>query len=135
MKNRSNLFAAALLAISLVWSVGQLPALADDYRVISLNWNVAAPGANTDAVADITWGEEETCRVSVQLATGSVCNLMVSRGGTEFALGLNSNSALVAGALYQFDVTGMEKGDIVNFQVETDGILQKIDLGALRPTR
>ena len=140
MNARRNLFssimftlAAVLLGAALAFS----PAQADDYRSIpgAKYWNVSAPGANTDAITDITWGEEETCRVSVQVATSSVVNLMVQRGATEKALGLNSNIALTAGALYQFDVAGMELGDVVNFQVETDSVLDKIDVGALRSTR
>jgi len=111
------------------------PVLADDYRPVTREWNISAPGANTDALTDISWEAEDTCRVSVQVATSSIVNLMVKRGAVEKALGLNSNTALVAGALYQFDVTGMKYGDTVNFQVETNGVIDKLDVGALKATR
>ncbi len=133
-----NVFAAALLALAMVWCAATYaPVFADDYRQIegARYWDVAAPGANTDTITDITWGQEDTARVTVQVATSSVVNLMVSRGGTEKALGLNSNNALVAGAVYQFDVTGMVESDIVNIQSETDTVWDKVDVGALRPTR
>lgn len=132
-------FAALILAILVGWfALFPRVAVADDYRTLAggINWEVAAPGANTDAIDDITWGHRgEACRVTVQVATSSVVNLMVTRGATENALGLNSNTALVAGAVYTFDVHGMQGGDIVNFQVETDSVIDTLAIGSLRIQR
>ena len=67
----------------------------------------------------------------VQCATSTVANLMVKRGSTENSLGLNSNVALVAGAVYVFDVPGMRPGDKVNFQVETNSVLDTLAIGVV----
>jgi len=135
---RPEIFFAVIICtvmLLIAWSIPQ-KARADDYRPISINWEIAAPGANTDAITDITWGNRgEACRVTVQVATSSIANLMVTRGGTENALGLNANSALVAGAVYTFDIHGMQSADTVNFQVETDSIIDTLAIGSMRLTR
>ena len=128
--------ALALALVAGLWLSSPTPVLADDYRPVSISWEIAAPGANTDAITDITWGSRgEACRVTVQVATSSIVNLMVTRGATENALGLNSNTALVAGAVYTFDIHGMQGADTVNFQVETDSIIDTLAIGSLRLTK
>lgn len=107
-------------------------AQAERYRPISLNWEIAAPGANTDAITDITWGSEFPLRLTIQCDTGTVVNVMVTRGATENALGMNSNTALTAGATYVFDVPGLMAGDTVNVQVETDSALPILAIGEVR---
>lgn len=97
-------------------------------KKIHKSWNVSAPGANTDAIADVTWPSSRTCRVTIQVGTATVVNLMVDRGGTEFALGLNGNSAVPAGALHTFDVDVLETGDTLNIQVETDSAINSLSL-------
>lgn len=97
-------------------------------NAIVREWNISAPGANTDAITDVTWPSSRAARVTVQVATGTVVNLMVTRGATEFALGLNASSALTAGALYTFDVYSLETGDVVNLQVETDSVIQTLGI-------
>lgn len=97
-------------------------------RRVHRSWNVSAPGANTDAITNVTWPSDRACRVSIQVGTATVVNLMVSRSATEFALGLNGNVALQAGALYVFDVFSLEKDDTVNVQVETDSAINTFAL-------
>lgn len=101
------------------------------YRNVTKGFNISAPGANTDAIADVTWPSDRACRLTIQVATSTVVNLMVDRGGTEKALGMNANTALTAGAVYVFDVHGLETGDTVNVQVETDSVIDFLDLGAV----
>ncbi len=91
-------------------------------------FNVSAPGANTDAITDVTWANERGLRLIIQCATGTVVNLMVNRGGTEKAIAANANAAVTAGGLYVFDFLGLKSGDVCNLQVETDSI---IDLWAI----
>lgn len=97
-------------------------------NAIVREWDISAPGANTDAITDVTWPSSRACRVTIQVATSTVVNLMVDRGGTEFALGLNASSALTAGSLYTFDVYGLKTGDTVNLQVETDSDIPVLGL-------
>lgn len=130
MKNRAFLCVlAALLAALLVPG----SAHAEKYRPISTNWEVSAPGANTDAITDITWGSDHPLRLTIQCDTGTVVNLMVSSGGTENALGLNGNTALTAGAVYVFDVPGIPDAATVNVQVETDSAIPMLSIGEVRP--
>jgi len=99
------------------------------YRNVTKGWAISAPGANTDALpSDVTWPSDRACRISIQVATSTVVNLMVTRGATEKALGLNSNTALTAGAVHTFDVYGMEKDDSVQVQVETDSAIDMVSL-------
>lgn len=88
-------------------------------------FDVAAPGVDTDILAsDITPSNTPSiCRVAVVLATASVFKARVTQGATTFDVKLNSGAALVASCLYVFDIP-WEEGDSINFQVETDGIIQ-----------
>lgn len=97
---------------------------------------IASPGNNTDAIADVTFPARAAnrgafCRVTVQLATGSFANLMVSRDGTDLAYGLNGSTPLTAGSVYTFDVAEVAGGDLVNFQVETTGVISRLKLEAV----
>lgn len=84
------------------------------------NWEVSAPGANTDAITDIVWEWSDPARVYVQVDTDSVVNVMVTRDGVENPLGLNRSVALTAGSEYGFDVDGLMPGDTINVQCETN---------------
>lgn len=102
-------------------------------------WRGSAPGANTDILAsDFKVGYTASAiRITVQLATSSVLNLMVSDGTNTEALALNGNTALTAAALHTFVVgarrtdTGVGRVDksssdtelSYNFQVETDSVI------------
>ena len=98
---------------------------AEDSRVLVRGSAVAAPGANTDFITDYTWKHEDgsRLRLSIQVATSSVVNLMVNDGTNEIDRGANSNTALVAGAQYEFDFSNVKRGDVINIQVETDSII------------
>jgi hypothetical protein len=122
----------AVLAASLLILVWSRPAEADRYYPISTSWEIGAPGANTDAITDITWRSDNPLRLTIQCDTGTVVNVMVTRSGTENALGMNANSALTAGATYVFDVPGLRAGDTVNVQVETDSALPILAIGEVR---
>lgn len=132
--NRSYVFLAGLV-LACVALLAAPNARADGYRPIVREWNVAAPGANTDAITDVTWQTSGPARVTVQAATGTVFNVMVDRGGTEKALGMNSNTALEAGATYTFDVHGLQPGDVINVQVETDSVLDTLAIGEVKGSR
>lgn len=90
-------------------------------------FNVAAPGVNTDILgADLTPTHSPSrLRVTVLLATESVFKARVARSGTTFDADFNGGSALKANSLYTFDLVWMAE-DAVNFQVETDGVIQKL---------
>lgn len=124
----------ALIGLLALLAVLMLPqaANAERYRPVSLSWEVTAPGANTDAISDVTWASEFPLRLTIQCDTGTVVNLMVSRGGTENALGMNGNTALTATATYVFDVPGLAPGDIINVQVETDSAIPMLSIGEVR---
>ncbi len=117
--------AAALLAMSSA-------AHAEKIRPVSQSWEVAAPGANTDAITDVTWSGDYTLRLTIQVDTSTVVNLMVSDGADENALGLNANTALVAGAVYVFDVVGIGDGYTINVQVETDSAIPMLSIVEVR---
>lgn len=132
MTNRLSAFACVAAVAALLLSMTGT-AKADKYRAISVDWEVAAPGANTDAITDITWSSERALRLTIQCDTSTVVNLMVTSGATENALGMNANTALVAGALYTFDVHGVPDGATVNVQVETDSALPVVAVGEIMP--
>ena len=128
--NKTN--AAILIAVLAVLFSVMPPGTssADDYRPKVRQWETAAPGANTDALAaDLTWKSSKTLRLTIQCATSTVVNLMVTRGATENALGMGSSVAVVAGALYTWDVDGLQPGDSIQVQVETDSVLDQLAIG------
>ena len=86
----------------------------------------SAPGANSDILASaLVPSKAAAYRITVQLAVGSIFNVMVGKtGNTTIACALNSNTALTAGATYTFSM-GVDSDQTYNFQVETDG---QIDL-------
>ena len=109
------------------------PAKAERYVEQLASWEIAAPGANTDAITNITWDQSYPLRLTIQCDTGTIVNLMVSRDGTENALGMNANTAVTAGGTYTWDVHGIKDGDIVNVQVETDSAIALLAIGQVRP--
>ena len=92
----------------------------------------AAPGANTDALtSDITWKRAwgTTLYVVVQVETSSIVNVMINDGTNEIDSGLNSNTALVAGARYEFKLRGIKEGYGIQIQSETDTVWDTITFG------
>ena len=130
----SKFYPLALVAVAAALALfASSPAKADKYRAISVDWEVSAPGANTDAITDITWVSERALRLTVQCDTGTVVNVMVTSGATENALGMNANVAVTAGALYTWDVHGIPDGSTVNVQFETDSAAAVIAVGEVMP--
>ena len=93
--------------------------------------SIAAPGANTDAITDVVWRADwgSTLHVVVQCETSTVVNVMIEDSTGNIDNGLNSNTALVAGARYEFQLGGMKAGEIVNLQSETDTVWDKAIIG------
>ena len=83
---------------------------------------ISAPGANTDAIDDVTWQSNDSfLRVALTLDQASVVKVMVTRGGSTEPVKLNGGTAVPAGDVgHVFDVHGLKYGDTLNFQVETD---------------
>lgn len=130
MPKHAPLAVAALALFLAVWPPGT--AQAERYRPLVREWNVSSPGNDTDIITDLTWEGSETLRLTIQCATASVVNLMVTRGGVEIARTPNLNAAVVAGAEYSWDFDGMKDGDTVNVQVETTGVISHLAIGAVR---
>lgn len=88
------------------------------------NFNVSAPGANTDILATaLTPSMGGYFQVFVVVATGSVFNMTETRSGTTFTVGLNKSTALVAGDGYTFSFP-VSSSSTYNFQVETNSIIR-----------
>lgn len=89
-------------------------------------FNIAAPGANTNIITSLTPRSQSLkARVSVLLAVAAVFKARITQGATTFDAKFLSGGAVPAGCLYTFDLplTGV---DTYNFQVETDGIIQRL---------
>lgn len=87
-------------------------------------FNVSAPGANTDILAAaITPSMTGYFHIFVVLATSSVFNMTETRSGTTFTIGLNKSGAVSAGDGYSFCVP-VSASSAYNFQVETDGVIR-----------
>jgi len=121
----------AILAITMPADAGE------KYTRLSGQWETAAPGANTDLLtSDVTWTQwSSMLRLTITCDTSTVVNLMVSRGGTENALGMNANAAVAAGGTYVWDVPGLEPGDVINVQVETDSAIPHVAIGIVTGSR
>ncbi len=85
----------------------------------------APPGANVDILgADIVpTNSPSTCRVAFVTGINTVVKSRVTQGATTLDAYLNDGVALVSGSLYIFDIM-WEEGDALNFQFETNGIVQ-----------
>lgn len=92
-------------------------------------FNRAAPGANTNiATTALTPAYPVSAfRITVALATASVFNVTETVGATTNTYGLNASAALNAGDVYTF-VMGVNNSATYNFQVETDGIIRKLQV-------
>ncbi len=95
----------------------------------------APPGANVDILgADIVpTNSPSTCRVAFVTGIDTVVKSRVTQGATTVDAYLNDSVALVSGSLYIFDIM-WESGDALNFQFETDGMVQVLkahEIGAL----
>jgi hypothetical protein len=89
-------------------------------------FNVAAPGANTDILAtSLTPSMGGYFQVFVVVGTGSVFNMTDTQGATTFTVGLNKSTALVAGDGYTFSFP-VSTDSAYNFRVETDGIIRRL---------
>lgn len=92
----------------------------------------SAPGANTNIITPITFGDHAcACRVTVALTTGSVFNVRVTNGTTAYTQSLNGGTALTANCLYTFTfgVRASTNGTTAltySFQVATDSIIQTL---------
>ena len=75
--------------------------------------------ANTNILAsDITpTYAPSMLRVMLAIDSAEVFNAIIIRGGVSRTVGFNSNVALVAEALYTFEIL-VTLGDTINFQVE-----------------
>ena len=105
--------------------------MADGLTVLSANFNVSAPGANTDILTtSITPQYGCALRVTVCLATASVFNVTMTQGSTTFTCGLNSSVALNAGDLYAFTF-GANTSTAYNFRVETDGVIRILQIDSV----
>lgn len=100
----------------------------DGLAVKSDNFNVSAPGANTNILStSLTPAYGGAFRVTVCLATSSVFNVTITRSGTTKTCGLNASTALNAGDLYTFSF-GVSTGNTYNFQVETNSIINILQI-------
>ena len=102
--------------------------MSDGLSIKSKNFNVSAPGANTDILSTAltpTYGA--AWRITVCLATASVFNMTITNGGTTFTCGINSSVALNAGDLYAFTV-GVNPSNTYNFRVETNGVINILQI-------
>ena len=88
---------------------------------------ISAPGANTDAISDVTIKRDGTLRVWVSTAASSIVNVMLDEDGAvaEQTIPLNGNAALDGGGVFDVPVA---KNDVVNIQVETDVALHYVVL-------
>jgi hypothetical protein len=95
------------------------------YRRLHSEWGISAPGANTDAIDDVTVPGPGYLRVWVSVATATIVNVMLNPAGAvgEQTVPLKDNLALDGGGV--FDVP-CEAGDVVNIQVETDSALHYV---------
>lgn len=132
MRKHYFLAAAALLLGFTVWTSRPAAEAAPSNGPTTQRARIhagAAPGANTDIITDFTPKSDAILEVTVSLTTSSVLNLVYTDGTTEYADGLNGNTALTAGALYTFEVDAPasdQGGDALtyNFQVETDSVIR-----------
>lgn len=104
--------------------------MADGLTVLSSNFNVSAPGANTNIITSITPQYGCALRVTVCLDTASVFNVTMTQGSTTFTCGLNSSVALNSGDLYAFTFGG-NTSTAYNFQVETDGVIRILQIDSV----
>lgn len=135
----SRLMVAFALLLAATAFFGQPSAQAThSYKDVVRVDNVSAPGANTDILdaageTAVAWTSTDPARITVCLATSSVFNVMwdPAGAGAEVALQLNE-SALTAGVEYTFDLYGLDSGDALEFQVETDSVVNKLSVGRLK---
>jgi len=94
----------------------------------SRNFNVTAPGANTNILStSITPRADGVMRLTIVLAVSSVFNVTITNGGTTFTCGLNSSTTLNSGDLYFFSF-GMNSSNTYNYQVETNGVIRVLQV-------
>ena len=86
---------------------------------------IAAPGAATNIFTAITPKMAGRLRITVQLATASVFNVIETRSGTSKTQSLNEGVPLAAGCLYVFDL-GMSPSSTYSCQVATNVALDSL---------
>lgn len=138
----ANLSLRTPAGATLVDVVGNTAGLAEQATLVkgiplvkANSFNVAAPGVNTNilAVSLTPTNSPATFRIDVTLAVASVFKARLTQGATTFDRKFNAGVALVAGGAYMFDVL-VHTGDTVNFQVETDGVIQVLKVVELGGT-
>lgn len=89
------------------------------FTFVHANVQNTIEAANVDILAaDITPAcPPSTLRIMVAISAAQVFNAIITRGGNTQTVGFNSNVALVAEALYTFEMV-FHDGDSINFQVE-----------------
>lgn len=114
-----------------------------------LGYNIAAPGATTNIITKSPTGATITgltprnataaLRVTVCLATTSIFDCNVTDGTTAFTWHLNGGTSLTGGCIYSFEIpasglaatqtqTTSPKALVWNFQVETNGVIQELEV-------
>ena len=130
MNKQRFTFALALLALLVAIHAPQ--GHAEVFRPKYRGFNISAPGANTDIFPAVEITSSDTHRLVIQIATGSVVNLMVTRGGVEVALSPQLNAAVTADATYSWDFDGLMPGDSVTAEVETDSAVTFVAFGTVK---
>ena len=89
------------------------------WTYVHANLQNTAEIANTDILAaNITPHHPPSIlRVMIAIDSAEVFNANITRGGVSRVVGFNSNVALVAEALYAFEIL-ISTGDTINFQTE-----------------
>lgn len=116
------------------------------FNLVLAYFNRAAPGANTDIIANgitnlinskttatsLTPSVDCYYAVSVALTTGSVFNMTETISGTTFTYGIDSSTTLAAGDLYGWSLIPVITAATYNFQVETNSIIQRLYIAELQ---
>lgn len=97
---------------------------------VQLALNTAAPGADTDIPGAEVTVRDTGSRIRVVCAFQNATTLKaeILRDGTTVTLLLNSNVALVAEGIYAFDLPNSIAGDVINWQIGTDGIVRMFNV-------
>lgn len=95
-------------------------------------WAIPAPGANTDIAGQVGLPLTVpnnccTLKIHVLLRTGSIFRMIrrATASGTSYTDKANGGVALAASCGFDAEVA-VTPGEIANFQVETDGIIDRL---------
>lgn len=109
-------------------------------------FNRAAPGANTDIIANgitnlvnsvstatsLTPTVDCYFAISVVLATASVFNMTETISGSTFTYGIDVSTSLSSGDLFGWSLIPVFTVATYNFQVETNGIIRRLSVSELQ---